>query len=366
MKNIISYAAAARESFRVRPFTAVDSLIFSQLSYMRLDSIWNDPAFPAFISLEKLAEREESSALFADMVHANPTRRLLGVLAKNPRFRDTIVCFHTNRLDPARETQFSATTFLLEDETAYLAYRGTDLTFVGWKEDFNLAFLSPVPAQREAVVYLEAVAQDAPFPLRLGGHSKGGNLAVYAAIHAAPETADRVVSVFSHDAPGFRDNVFESEGYHRMKGRICATLPQSSQIGMLLHHLNDYSVIRSSNLWLFQHDPFSWEVDGADFRYVKQLTDGAVFMNRTVNAWIDSLDDAQRELFANTLYGIMTGTGAESLADLTMDWQKRSAGYVSAIKEIDEETRTMLHQILLSLFRMGWSNLRRDRYEKQE
>lgn len=210
MKNIIDYAIGESDTFKNRKFNAADSLVLSQLAYLRFDKFVPglfDIATP--VSIKEIASKENLDMLFRDTWNSKNNRRLFFALANSSRFRDLKMVFYVNKIDNKTEKQFSAITFLLDDCSSYIAYRGTDSTFIGWKEDFNMAFINPIPSQEEGVAYLNAVADRISGQLKIGGHSKGGNIAVYSSIKCRQPVQKRITHVFSHDGPGFRDEVFQ-------------------------------------------------------------------------------------------------------------------------------------------------------------
>ncbi|HWR23417.1 MAG TPA: DUF2974 domain-containing protein, partial [Feifaniaceae bacterium] len=359
MKNMVDYVTEANLSFENKKFTAVDSLVLSQLAYLNYDGIV--PGLSESVSpvpIQEVAAVENPGALFQDVRESKSNRQLFSAFVNSPRFCNTKLAFYVNQFDGKMEKQFSAVTFLLDDNSAYIAFRGTDSSLVGWKEDFNMAFTSPIPSQQEGVAYLNAAADKIPRKLRIGGHSKGGNIAVYSAVYCRRSVENRIVQIFSHDGPGFREEVFHSEGYRIIKDRIHKTLPQSSMIGMLLHHQEKYSVVESNRIWLMQHDPFSWQIDGDHFRYIPSITKSALYMNGTLNQWVDSFDDQKRELFVNTLFQIIQATDAATFYDLAGDWPKRALALLGAMKEIDDDTRSFLFETIRSLFVLAAKNIR--------
>lgn len=359
MKNIIDYAAENKAGFEQKEFNAVDSLILSQLSYLNFDGLVPDlSASGNPVTIAGIAHSNEIDSLFRYVRNCDSNRRLFYALAESPRFCNVRMTFYVNKIDSTAEKQFSAVTYLLDDGTAYVAYRGTDSTFVGWKEDFNMGFMSPVPSQEEGVKYLNCVAGMISCDLKIGGHSKGGNIAVYSAIKCNRYVKNRITRVFNHDGPGFREEIYSCPEYLTIKDRIHKTIPQSSVIGMLLHNQENYTVVKSNRFWIMQHDPFSWQIDDNDFCYVKTLNSGTVFMNKAINKWIGSLDDDKRELFVDTLYRVIKATGASTLYDLTEERYKKAASALKAIKNIDEETRNFVLKTIGSLFILAARNLR--------
>jgi hypothetical protein len=226
MINIIDYAYESKDTFEMRPFTAVDSLVLSQLAYLQFDGVvpgMSDISKP--ISVREVAAIKNPDSLFQDVRDSKSNRQLLFAIANSTRFRDIKLTFYVSQIDNETEKQFSAVTYLLSDDSAYIAYRGTDATFIGWKEDFNMAYTSPIPSQEEGVVYLNAVASRIPCNLKVGGHSKGGNIAVYSSIKCHPSVQARITNIFNHDGPGFRNECFQNESFLIMEERIHKTIP---------------------------------------------------------------------------------------------------------------------------------------------
>lgn len=274
------------------------------------------------------------------------------------RFSGMKMNCYINIVEEEWETQFSAITFLLGDGTMYIAYRGTDETIVGWKEDFNMAFQSPVPGQAYAVKYLNMVMGRLPNRFYLGGHSKGGNLAVYAAMNCPEAEQERIIRIYSMDGPGFRPEVLEKYKYEAVEERIVKILPHSSLVGMLFETTDHYKVVESRTFGLLQHDPFTWLIEGDDFKYVKGLYGSRRFADDTLNEWVRSLDDKQRRIFVDTLYQVVSASKAENLIELTADWKKSMTGIVTAMKEVDGETKKAIKRIIGELFEIAMERLK--------
>lgn len=358
MKNIIDYTKEIKDTFENKQFNAADSLLLSQLAYLHFDGIvsgLSDISSP--VPIQEFAVLKNPNTLCHNVRDSKRNRQLLFAFANSPRFCNTKLAFYVNQIDNKAEKQFSAITYLLDDDSAYIAYRGTDATFIGWKEDFNMAFTSPVPSQKEGTAYLNAVADRIPCKLKIGGHSKGGNIAVYSSLKCRRTVQDRITHIFNHDGPGFKSEFFENDSYIRLKNRIHKTMPQSSIIGMLLQNQEEYSVVKSNRVWLMQHDPFSWLIEDDDFQYIPSVTKSALYMNETLNQWVNSLDDQKRELFVNTLFQIIQATNATTFYDLTEDWQKRAIAVLDAIKGIDGETKVFIFETIKALFSLALKNI---------
>ena len=223
MADVFDYLAWRGElTLAQSPFNCVDALILSVLAYMSFgDAAPGGEAVELGTAAQALLARGEGEP----GARNGTDRRLLEALAGSARFCGMRLLACEECVDPRREMQFGAFTALTGDGAVFVAYRGTDNTLVGWKEDLNMSFAPVVAGQRRAVQYLERAAGMAPGPLRLGGHSKGGNLAVYAGAFCAPETQARIEAVFNNDGPGFAPEVLEAGGYRNILPRVFSSTP---------------------------------------------------------------------------------------------------------------------------------------------
>lgn len=385
MQNIIDYVETEYASFEEKPFTRVDSLVLAELAYPKYDRIFGNYKQPknllkansntfldgivSFVKQKKASE-DFSKIKFADLLKAeyfpeifgeefelSKPKNLLFAAAASPRFRDIELCFYVSEFDPKIEKQFAAITYILNDKTAYVAFRGTDNTIVGMKEDFNMAYICPVPAQASAVKYLDSVAPYLPPEIIVGGHSKGGNLAVYSFMKCKPEVQSRVKVCYSHDGPGFRQDVVDSADFNRIKYRVEKTVPQDSIVGLLLQNHEDYQVIRSNEKLLAQHSPFSWEVVDGDFVNVGKLSTTARYTDATLTKWVEKMSDSERMVFIDELFRIITASNAKSFGDIKKNWRSALPAMLEAIKEMNPSTRAIMLNIVNDLASISWSNL---------
>lgn len=349
-------------SFVEKPINDVDSLALCQLCYLKFDGMV--PGLSenrGFVSMRQVAAHENYEHLFADERYARDNRALFEAMLGSRRFGGMKMNFYANIVETDRETQFSAITFLLEDRTVYMAYRGTDETIVGWKEDFNMAFLFPVPGQEHSLDYMCRAAQRFQGPFYAGGHSKGGNLAVYAAMMCPEQVRERILKVYSMDGPGFRPEIQEKCGYDKIADRIVKILPHSLVIGMLFETDTRYRVVESRSFGLLQHDPYTWLVEDDHFVYADDLYEIRKFTDGTINEWILSLNEEQLRTFVDTLYQVVSASKAENLIDFTADWHKNMNAVILALREVDEDTVRILKAVVKALFDLGFERLRKQR-----
>ena len=282
----------------------VDALIFSTLSYIRFHDVVSTQT-DCELSLREAADQLLAMEDAATRPRTPKDLPLLRAAADTERFGSTRLCFYRDVFIPEEETQFAAMTFRMDDGTAFLAFRGTDNTLVGWKEDFNMSFQESIPAQQLALKYLQEFAARTRGPIWMGGHSKGGNLAVYAAAKSDRFTQSRIIAVHNQDGPGFSDAMMKDPGYQRIIPKIRSFVPQSSVIGMLLEHEEPYTIIRSNQIGVMQHDPYSWEVKGPGFQLVEELTEDSRFLDRTFKNWLAGMSNEERSDFFDTVFSLL-------------------------------------------------------------
>lgn len=345
--NLFGYLSRAFETFEERPLTDVDSLVLSCLSYYRYQG--EGVRGGRGVSVRELFQAEHLEQMTRGLWDPEGLMRVLALTAASPRFRDVVVSNYVDDFDESAEKQFSACVLHLPTGGAYVSYRGTDNTLVGWKEDFNMAFETGVPSQYAAIDYLERVAPSIEGSIYLGGHSKGGNLAVCAAARCSEPVATRIVRVFSHDGPGFTGDALADELWQQRADLVSKTVPRSSVIGMLFEKQEDYTVVESSMMGLTQHNPFSWVVEGNDFVNLEGLGRGASFVDKGLNEWIASMTREEREGVVETLFSVLGAAGEDTFADLSGNWQASVPAMLRRIGELEPEQRGHITRALTLL-----------------
>ncbi len=366
MGTVVDYLKKyGKYSFQEMPLTEVDSLALCQLSYLKFDGMvpdFREDGEP--VILKELTEHPDYEKLFADIRFEKENRALFQEMTQGRRFGEMKLQYYVNIVEEKWETQFSAIVCFPDDGTAYVAYRGTDETIVGWKEDFNMAFLTPVPGQEYSVRYLENFAGRFKGPFYVGGHSKGGNLAVYSAMNCTPEVQERILRIYSLDGPGFRPEVMDRGGYSRIADRVVKILPNSSLVGMIFEPDMHFQVVKSRTFGLLQHDPYTWQVASNHLVRANDLYERRKNIDSTLNEWILSLDEEQLKTFVDTLYQVIRASRARDLIDFTAEWKRSMNGIIAALKEVDEGTKDVLKEIVGSLFVIARTNRRRQARER--
>ncbi len=347
-------------SFAHDPFNDVDNLILAELSYAHFDgAVPSDgkrtplkKVYKTFFEINSREELEKSEDILAR------TAFLMDGMMEGCRFSGTQISDYVNIVDTDRDMQMSAITYILEDGTAYIAFRGTDNTVVGWKEDFNMSYLPETGGQREAVAYLNRVGKKLRRPLRVGGHSKGGNFAVYASAFCDKSVRDRIIAVYSNDAPGFRREVTESEQYKAVIEKVKSIVPESSVIGLLLSSEAAHKyMVASSVKGMQQHDGMTWQVKRNGFVHAEQ-SDFGRFIKDTQMDWLSRIDDGSRAKFVNALFSLLEATGADTFSEMKGQKLKSIEQILSTVRDMSDETQKLLLDITGELLGSGSRTIR--------
>lgn len=346
MANVYDYLSWRGDiPLSVDPFNELDGMVLARLAYLPFDYImeqgnWEPVRLGTAIPV--LLGKYSRGA-------ANLTKNAVNILnALNgcERFAQFELLCYINIFDEEEQIQFAAVTFRLAENSYFAAYRGTDNTLVGWKEDFNMSFVCPVPAQLQAVKYLEVVADKAVRECEsgsprfiVGGHSKGGNLAVYASAFCREDVQHRIDRVYNYDGPGFNSTVISSPGYQQICSRVTTLVPQSSIVGMLLEHEEKYTIVRSTNTSIWQHDTASWQLTRTGFTRLDSVTASSRFIDYTLKAWMESMTPERRERFCDAIYSILKDTDVTTLRELGKNKSVNLKKVLLSIRNLDEETR---------------------------
>ena len=227
-----------------------------------------------------------------------------------------------------------------------MAFRGTDSTVIGWKEDFNAMFMDIVPSQHEAVKFIEDNEDILPPTFYVGGHSKGGNLSVYAAVNIRPDLQDRISIVFDNDGPGVHKDVLETDKYKKIRNRIFCILPAQSVFGLILFNEDNYLVVKSDGVWVQQHDPFNWKIVNNCFVYLDNINRYSSLNRETLNRWLYETEPTKRALLVDTIYKLITITNAEKIGDVPIGILKNYDNVVKTIKSFNKEDLNQITDVL--------------------
>lgn len=355
MGNIMDYISWRGDlSFEQAQFNEVDNLILACFSYVNLDGI-SAVTKQKGIGLKKLTKEfmklHTMKELEADKSFIRLAPFMMMEMAKSVRFGKCVVRNYVNDIVTEAEQQFAAMEIVLEDGTSYVSFRGTDDTIIGWKEDFNLS-TGVVPAQKRAIEHLQKISEHTDGMLRVGGHSKGGNLAIYGSV-MCKSAHEKILEIYSNDGPGFSREFQELPEMKEMMPKIIRIIPEYSIIGTLLEHEKEPVIVASSSKGLLQHDGFSWEVQGPALVRRDSLNKTALRFIEILHKWIDGMDTEQKRLLIEDLFATLQASGYENLSEVQSGGLKSLAAMVKRVEKFAPESRGMMQELLTAICG-GW------------
>ena len=318
MANYFDYLEGRGDiPFSVDPFNEVDNVILSELAYINYVGIAND---------EKKVKLTDACDAYFSHIPENQTEienpnllkaKIMKELVKSVRFKNTEVCFYVNDFDPDLDIQFAAVTFLLDDQSAFVAFRGTDHSFTGLHDALDLSYLPETDSQRKAIDYLNTLNRLPNYPLRIGGHSKGGNLAMYAAALLPEELLKNVAHIYDLDGPGFCDEIFDLSALDRIRAKTTCVIPEFSVIGKLFSpEFPDTRIVASDETSVMQHELLSWGVKGKELDTVPENDPRSKNINRIIDEWVENIPLDDRKTFVNELFDALASNKARTMTDI--------------------------------------------------
>jgi len=344
-ENFIHYVKQSRSTFEEAPLNEVDAAIFAQLSYLYYPEEGPVHPGPEGIAIGELWKSEWLDTLVGRNFEPAATRELIAAVTCSPRFRDLRIFDFEQEYSPEENTQFAAMTFSIRPGASLVAFRGTDRSLTGWKEDMLLAQAEAIPAQTLSLRYLEQAALHCNGELIVCGHSKGGNLAVFSAAHCSTATRERISGIYSFDGPGFKAEDLEYPGFELIRDRLHKLVPQSSMVGMLFEQECAYDIIHSRDISVRQHSLFSWEYSGESFIRRENLSPDAQVIYRRMNSWIENLGAEDQKNMTMEVFSILEKTGAETFAELTENSARYLPVLLRELKNMAPETRKFLTHV---------------------
>ncbi len=354
MANVFEYLDWRGDvPFSVDPFNSVDNLILSWIAYTDFEGILSEDE-GVFIedAARKYFELHTEEEVMGRNTFFKTAAFVLRRTAAVDRFKNVLLENYVNIVNADRDEQYSAVTFRFPGGMRYTAFRGTDNTLVGWKEDFNLTFMEETAGQRRAVEYVNKYLKGTD-ELILGGHSKGGNLAVYAGAFCDKNIQDRIKTVYSNDGPGFRQEVLDKQGYKDILPRVVSIIPEESIVGMLLSNEYNNKIIKSSAKFVAQHDPMTWLVYGRDFVSADKMGLNSRLIDKTMVTWLSTMSDEDRRSFTDSLFSSFDSTGVTTLSEISEGGVKIISEAIKSFKSMDPEKQKEFSELVKRLIKIG-------------
>lgn len=329
-------------TFDEEPFNEVDNIILSFLSYIDFEgivptcgngSIRLCDASRLFWSKHSVKDND------LNIIIVRKSAYLLKKIENSRRYGDILLYNYMYKVD--HESQFGALCCKMSDGSIYVSYEGTDSMVSGWEEDFKLAYMFPTLSQSEAINYLNNVIKFNDRNIMVGGHSKGGNLALVASMYCKPRIRKKIKCVYNNDGPGLRKNEFESKNYKEIYPKLKTFVPEHSLVGMLLRHSLNYTVVSSTTRGLMQHDATSWCCYGGHF-VTSKLSKSSRNYEISILNWLDKYDDEKRQNFIKALFDIFRNANITDLKEMKVSKLKSIVKLLTSTKDLDSETRDMI------------------------
>ena len=337
MSNINSYLSefGDRKIGPACPYNELDALVLARISYLPFHKI----SMKSRETIGSICEKMSKNLKTTDFMWPED-QILVEHLQKSRRFSRKVVTDYVRENSSALEKQFSAITIHLGPTKMYLSFFGTDNLLTAWKEDFNLAFMDHVPAQTAAKDYLNSLAKKFLFKqIFLGGHSKGGNLAMYAAITSSDYIQFRIKKIYNYDGPGLRSGTMALDtGFEHVTRKIISVIPQDSIIGRLFEHNEKVKVVKSNAKGILQHDIYSWEIDGKSFVRSKS-TKKSDLADETITGWIETASEEERKIFVNSLFEVLADADLNGPLELKTKWPKVMSKALKAYVKLPRENK---------------------------
>ncbi len=360
MSNISDYLDWRSDiPFSFDPFNEVDNLVLCELVYVAFEGIVSGPSLKEKITIEQASQAyfekysEEEILARTSMTRLAPF--ILKKMAGSKRYGGMKLAGYVNEVDAKSQSQFAVCTFYLPDKSIFVAFRGTDDTLIGWREDYDMSFSCGTAGQLKAVEYLNNNFSRTMKDIRVGGHSKGGNFAVYASAFCRHSVKDNIIEVYSNDGPGFVDEIINTDKYQTILPRIKGFIPQQSIVGMLMANSFSNKIVVSDAKGIMQHDPLSWQVLGNEFVTAPELDPFSIMFDEMVKKWVMGYDYETRSLFGDILFSAMKSSGATKLSQVTGGGIRSIAAIVKDIQALDSDKQAIFMEIIVKLMSTGGS-----------
>lgn len=314
LDNIFAYLKWRGDiSFLDSPLNEIDNLIFSAFAYIKLDAIMG---YEEKITMNALYKKYQSH-MKEEAIFKKNQMDLFQSLSQSKRFQDVLVTKCFNIVDKEQDMQIAGMTFVLPGDTLFVAFKGTDETITGWKEDFELSY-EIVSAQKKAVEYLDEILSQTRKKVYVGGHSKGGNLAMYASLFC--KDYDKIVQIYNNDGPGFTESVLKTENYQKRKEKMITYIPKASIVGNLLNLDTKTLIIKSSAIGILQHNLYSWLVNNTSFVYVRELDEETKKISIKLNNIIEHIPKEKKKKIIAFVYDCLESLNIYDLEELVKEF----------------------------------------------
>ena len=342
--NIIDYIKKNKDkTFDELPFTEIDNLIYSLLTYVDFTDI-----VPAFkngkITLKDAALKIKDKKKEYRGIFIGNTFKMLQIMKDTKRYQDTLLYNYMKVVNT--DMQFGAITMKLPDKSIYISFAGTDSSIIGWEEDFKMSYLYPGASQKYASIYLNKAVSLLDKKVRVGGHSKGGNLSICAVMNAHFWIRKKVIKITNFDGPGFLKKEIESKAYKKVETKINMYVPKESIIGMLFYSIPDYIVVKAKGINIFQHDAFNWQCKNTEFIRDTQ-NKRSKNLQKKLTKKLEELPIEEKVNLVKKIFTIFKNIHIKDTKEIKL---KEIFKLIKEFKKLDKETQNLLAELLIIIF----------------
>ena len=352
MNNLLSYINKYGDiSFDKEGLNELDIAILTVLSYLNFDGIlrFDDTKTKLGDAVSNFFELYSKKELSNHGIGLKDAYKVALAIKDKNRFKDLDLYnyyYITNH-----DIQFSALFIDIDDKNTIISIEGTDDEVAGWREDFELAYRYPIPAQRECINYLNKnISTFSNRKYILTGHSKGGNLSLVGGMNVSVLKQNRISKIYSFDGPGLRKKEYKSYKYKHIKNKVVSIIPNYSVVGLLLNNHKNYKIVESKKKGILAHSIYNWKVKDKSFVFTDKLSSFSIELDKIITKWIDNNDDKSKKIFVNDLFSIFDRCNIVSLERIHAKDVKAILLMLKESKNMSNETKAMIKDFVSILF----------------
>ena len=350
MSNMIDYLHWRGDlTFKQDPFNIVDNVILSEMLYTEFDEYLKEEEI---ITINELSDRyfkhHSLEEAYKSKSFINLAPVVLFEMRKTRRFKDLVIHNFKSELDHDKKIQFAALSIDIDNHHTYIAFRGTDDSLLGWHEDFDMTY-QVIRAQSETLKYLrDNMRWNRKY--YVGGHSKGGNLALYASVNIEERYMRKIIKIYDNDGPGLSKKMYLESDYLKVKERHIKIVPESDFFGMIFDKSNHHLVVASNESNMFQHNMLSWQVSGNQFIYKKEISESTKLFQKALNEYLDVTDNEQLKKTIDEIFDIIDDYPITNVSDLYKLDLASKLNMMKSLLNLKSENQETLHKLMVILY----------------
>ena len=345
MGDIFSYLDSHKDiSFTDSPLNPADYLALTQLSYLNFEKIEIFRKGFHFLSPAK----EHLEEISMDTLSPKRNKRLFQAVCESMRFADLQMGEVEAVLTD--DVQYCSITYRLKNHYI-IVFRGTDLAISGWKEDLKLGIEETIPSHQIGLKYTERIILEYPGTYTLCGHSKGGNVALFVGIHLSEARQELLREIYNFDGPGFNSNVLETSSFSNIASIHHKFVPEDDIVGLLLNHVDQFKIIKSKFMGIFQHDLYLWQIENENFVYVDHISHLSKILSRSIYQWLMALSYEEKEELVYYLEDVFQRANITNLNQFKKNTFKTIKSYIFSYLNLPFQQKKQFFKLSMKLLK---------------